>query len=116
MGSGKKGVLWWAITRSWRTGSRRWIVLENVDRLLKSPVAQRGRDFAIILACLSDLGYLVEWRVVNAAEYGFPQKRRRVFIVAHRDVLVTKGRAPSWLYEEGVLARALPSSGGGHRL
>ena len=61
------------------------VFLENVDRLLKSPAAQRGRDFAIILACLSDLGYLVEWRVVNAADYGFPQRRRRVFIVARSD-------------------------------
>jgi DNA (cytosine-5)-methyltransferase 1 len=105
---GKKGVLWWSIYSIIEDRQPRWIVLENVDRLLKSPVAQRGRDFAIILACLSDLGYSVEWRVVNAAEYGFPQKRRRVFIVARRDLLVTKGRALSWLYDEGVLARALP--------
>ena len=100
---GKKGVLWWSIYSIVEDRRPRWIVLENVDRLLKSPVAQRGRDFAIILACLADLGYTVEWRVVNAAEYGFPQKRRRVFIVAHRDLLVTKGRALSWLYDEGVL-------------
>ncbi len=59
----------------------RWLFLENVDRLLKSPASQRGRDFAVMLASLADLGYEVEWRVINAAEYGFPQKRRRVFIV-----------------------------------
>ena len=58
------------------------VFLENVDRLLKSPTRQRGRDFAIILSCLAGLGYMVEWRVVNAAEYGFPQRRKRVFIVA----------------------------------
>ena len=57
------------------------LFLENVDRLLKSPAGQRGRDFAVMLASLADLGYEVEWRVVNAADYGFPQKRRRVFIV-----------------------------------
>ena len=34
-----------------------------------------------MLASVADLGYSVEWRVVNAADYGFPQKRRRVFIV-----------------------------------
>ena len=82
---GKKGVLWWSIYRILAEKKRpRLVFLENVDRLLKSPATQRGRDFAIILACLSDLGYLVEWRVVNAADYGFPQRRRRVFIVAHR--------------------------------
>ena len=81
---GKKGVLWWSIHRLLEEKRPRLVFLENVDRLLKSPATQRGRDFAIILACLSDLGYLVEWRVVNAADYGFPQRRRRVFIVAHR--------------------------------
>ena len=80
---GKKGVLWWSIYRILEEKRPRLVFLENVDRLLKSPATQRGRDFAIILACLSDLGYLVEWRVVNAADYGFPQRRRRVFIVAH---------------------------------
>jgi DNA (cytosine-5)-methyltransferase 1 len=104
---GKKGVLWWAIHSIVEERRPRWIILENVDRLLKSPVAQRGRDFAIILACLSDLGYTVEWRVANAAEYGFPQRRRRVYIVAHRDLDLSKGQALSWLYDRGVLARAL---------
>ena len=66
----------------------RFVFLENVDRLLKSPATQRGRDFAIILACLSDLGYQVEWRVVNAADYGFPQRRRRVFIVGRASWLI----------------------------
>ena len=88
---GKKGVLWWAIYRIIEAKKPEHVFLENVDRLLKSPAAQRGRDFAIILACLSDLGYLVEWRVVNAAEYGFPQRRRRVFIVAHRTATPSRG-------------------------
>lgn len=86
---GKKGVLWWEIHRFLSLlvrGKRpaKWLVLENVDRLLKSPAVQRGRDFAIMLASLSDLGYDVEWRVINAADYGFPQRRRRVFIVGRR--------------------------------
>ncbi len=59
-------------------------MLENVDRLLKSPASQRGRDFAIMLASLADLGYIVEWRVINAADYGLPQRRRRVFILAYK--------------------------------
>ncbi len=83
---GKKGVLWWEIHRLLRlklAAGRpiRHLFLENVDRLIKSPTGQRGRDFAVMLASLADLGYEVEWRVANAAEYGFPQKRRRVFII-----------------------------------
>jgi DNA (cytosine-5)-methyltransferase 1 len=105
---GKKGVLWWAIYRIIEAKQPKLVFLENVDRLLKSPASQRGRDFAIILACLSDLGYLVEWRVVNAAHYGFPQRRRRALIVAHRRV-GAKPRAPlARLYESGALAQALP--------
>jgi DNA (cytosine-5)-methyltransferase 1 len=86
------------------------VFLENVDRLLKSPTTQRGRDFAIILACLSDLGYLVEWRVVNAADYGFPQRRRRIFLVAHHvgDEPEPNWSGPiSWIATEGALARGL---------
>ena len=108
---GKKGVLWWAIHRILETKRPRLVFLENVDRLLKSPTAQRGRDFAIILACLSDLGYLVEWRVVNAADYGFPQRRRRVFLVAHHvgDEPEPEWRGPiAWIAGEGALARGLP--------
>jgi DNA (cytosine-5)-methyltransferase 1 len=81
---GKKGVLWWDIHRFIAARKPRMALLENVDRLLVSPSGQRGRDFAIMLATLNDLGYAVEWRVINAAEYGFHQRRRRVFIVAHR--------------------------------
>jgi DNA (cytosine-5)-methyltransferase 1 len=86
------------------------VFLENVDRLLKSPASQRGRDFAIMLASLSDAGYFVEWRVVNAAEYGFPQRRKRVFIVAKNNKYFTppvEGDL-SFLTKDGVMARALP--------
>lgn len=109
---GKKGVLWWQIHRlvgllASRGHAPRALVLENVDRLLKSPATQRGRDFAVMIASLADLGYVVEWRVVNAADYGFPQRRRRVFIVAYRD-----GGAHALpletIYRTGVLSRALP--------
>ena len=83
--AGKKGVLWWEIHRIISESSHRpeVIFLENVDRLLKSPASQRGRDFAVMLASLSDLGYAVEWRVINAADYGMAQRRRRVFILAY---------------------------------
>ncbi len=82
---GKKGVLWWEIYRIATEKRPRFILLENVDRLLKSPAKQRGRDFGIILACLTSLGYSIEWRVINAADYGFPQRRRRTFIFATMD-------------------------------
>jgi DNA (cytosine-5)-methyltransferase 1 len=105
---GKKGVLWWAIYRILEAKRPGVLFLENVDRLLKSPATPRGRDFAIILACLSDLGYMVEWRIVNAAEYGFPQRRRRVFIIARRvSELPPKGPL-AWIYQDGMLASALP--------
>ena len=79
---GKKGVLWWDIRRIIEAKKPSIVLLENVDRLLKSPTSQRGRDFAVMLASLDELGYVVEWRSLNAAEYGMPQRRRRVFILA----------------------------------
>lgn len=81
---GKKGVLWWSIERMLRLKRPKYALLENVDRLLKSPTAQRGRDFAIMLSCLAQLGYAAEWRVINAADYGMPQRRRRIYIFAYR--------------------------------
>lgn len=110
---GKKGVLWWQIHRILKGHKNppRYLILENVDRLLGSPATQRGRDFAIILASLSDLGYCVEWRVINAAEYGMPQRRRRTYMFAFKPD-TSFGRALSdlteWLYKEGVMARAFP--------
>lgn len=82
---GKKGILWWSIRETVEEKKPPFILLENVDRLLKSPAKQRGRDFGIILACLRDEGYTVEWRVINAAEYGYQQRRRRTFIFAYKN-------------------------------
>lgn len=79
---GKKGVLWWEIVNVLHEKSPPFMLLENVDRLLKSPAKQRGRDFAVMLKTLDDLGYIVQWRMINAGEYGMPQRRRRVFIFA----------------------------------
>lgn len=112
---GKKGVLWWQIHRIIRDSKfpPKYLFLENVDRLIKSPASQRGRDFAIILASLSDLGYDVEWRIINAAEYGMPQKRRRTYIIAYRhDTKVSReamsADSRSWIENEGIIARAFP--------
>ena len=111
---GKKGVLWWQIYRILEEkGEKRpnYIFLENVDRLINSPATQRGRDFAIILASLSDLGYIVEWRVINAAEYGMPQRRRRTYIVGYRKDSVVANKiedANNWLFYDGVMAKSFP--------
>lgn len=113
---GKKGVLFWSIyTILQRKGDNApdYFFLENVDRLLKSPASQRGKDFAVMLASLSDLGYAIEWRVVNAADYGFPQRRRRVFIVGYKKGTklydkAKKAIASDWLTKKGVLADAFP--------
>ena len=106
---GKKGVLWWEILRLVQDQTPKFIFLENVDRLLKSPSNQRGRDFAVMLKTLGDEGYTIEWRVVNAAEYGFPQRRIRVFIVATKKKRGAKKQTPeSIIGKTGILARALP--------
>lgn len=82
---GKKGVLFWEIIRATKSINPKYLILENVDRLLKSPSKQRGRDFAIMLAAFNELGYSVEWRVINAADYGRAQRRRRVFFFVYRN-------------------------------
>lgn len=111
---GKKGVLWWQIYRILKEKTDKrppYIFFENVDRLLNSPATQRGRDFAIILASLSDLGYMVEWRIINAADYGMPQRRRRTYIVGYRKESVVAGqmeKMSDWVNYDGVLAKAFP--------
>ncbi|MBR6438836.1 MAG: DNA (cytosine-5-)-methyltransferase [Bacteroidales bacterium] len=109
---GKKGVLWWQIYRILNEkGEKRpkYIFFENVDRLLKSPANQRGRDFAIILASLADLGYVVEWRIINAGEYGMPQKRSRTYIVGYQKGSVIARKIETmeeWVRNSGVMAQA----------
>ena len=105
---GKKGVLWWEILRLVNSQKPKFIFLENVDRLLKSPSNQRGRDFAVMLKTLGDEGYTIEWRVVNAAEYGFPQRRIRVFILATKQKGKNKNSPESIIAKSGILARSLP--------
>lgn len=110
---GKKGVLWWDIRRIIESKKPSIVLLENVDRLLKSPTSQRGRDFAVMLASLDDLGYVVEWRSLNAAEYGMPQRRRRVFILAfskeskYYQSLLNENPL-KYIQETGITAKAFP--------
>lgn len=111
---GKKGVLWWQIYRILQEkgdAKPNYIFFENVDRLLNSPASQRGRDFAIILASLADLGYIVEWRVINAADYGMPQRRRRTYIVGYLENSPIANRIKKmkdWVLYDGVMAQAFP--------
>ncbi len=114
---GKKGVLWWSIYDIIKLRRPKFVLLENVDRLLKSPAAQRGRDFGIILRCLYDAGYVAEWRVINAADYGLAQRRRRTFIFAAREhsrfyTRLSRSNlqknAKRWLRRTGFFAPAFP--------
>ena len=112
---GKKGILWWSIYRILNEVKKKpeYLLLENVDRLLISPSKRRGRDFAIILQSLNSLGYAVEWRVINAADYGMPQRRRRVFFFAYKSTTKTykqlsKTNPEDWITSSGVMVDAFP--------
>ena len=112
---GKKGVLWWTIHRilTEKKNPPKYLFLENVDRLLKSPSSQRGRDFAIMLRSLNNLGYAIEWRIINAADYGMPQRRRRVFFLGyHKSTPLYKSLKESnkldWMLQTGTIASAFP--------
>ena len=112
---GKKGVLWWQIRDTMIAKKPPFCIFENVDRLLKSPAKQRGRDFGMILACLFELGYSAEWRVINAATYGAAQRRRRTFIFAYKNDTefgkVQAGKtAQEILLSAGLMAKAFPVS------
>lgn len=107
---GKKGVLWWEIARILRERRMPFLLFENVNRLLLSPKKQRGRDFAIILRTLAELGYEAEWRVVNASDYGFPQRRRRTFLLCyHGRTRLAERMREADVISEGILAKALPT-------
>lgn len=110
---GKKGVLWWQINEILKIKKPPFVLLENVDRLLKSPAKQRGRDFGIMLRCFADEGYSLEWRVINAADYGHPQRRRRIFIFAYHNSTkyyrrVNKIEASKVITNEGIFAKQFP--------
>lgn len=121
---GKKGVLFWEIIRATRIIKPKYLILENVDRLLKAPSKQRGRDFAIMLTAFNQLGYSVEWRVINAAEYGRSQRRRRVFFFVYRNdtdfakkidkkfennsVVFEDNKYDDYIYQDGLFATQFP--------
>lgn len=123
---GKKGVLFWEIIRAVINIKPKYLVLENVDRLLKSPASQRGRDFAVMLAAFNELDYSVEWRVINAADYGRAQRRRRVFFFIYKndtefakkisqkyesdfnESKSNEAKYEGYIYNDGLFARQFP--------
>lgn len=110
---GKKGVLWWQINEILEVKRPPFVLLENVDRLIKSPSTQRGRDFGIMLRCFDDLGYAVEWRILNAADYGHAQRRRRIYIFAYHKSTkfyhqISKVETKNILFESGIFAESFP--------
>ncbi|QKY68711.1 DNA (cytosine-5-)-methyltransferase [Lentibacillus sp. CBA3610] len=110
---GKKGVLFWEIERVLENTHPKYVLLENVDRLLKSPSSQRGRDFAVMLGTFRNLNYTVEWRVINAAEYGFAQRRRRVFLFGYKNGISfdQEQRTSNFkdvVFKEGFFAKEFP--------
>ena len=110
---GKKGVLWWAIVDTIKAKKTPFLFLENVDRLLLSPANQRGRDFGMILRSLYDNGYAVQWRVINAGEYGQPQKRKRTYIIAYHKSTkyyqeTKKINMKDIIVKDGIFAKQFP--------
>lgn len=114
---GKKGVLWWAIEQTLAIKQPQFVLLENVDRLLLSPAKQRGRDFGMILRSFYENGYDVQWRVINAGEYGLPQKRRRTYIFAYHKSTnyykkMQKISERDICFEKGIFAKQFPIKDG----
>ncbi len=110
---GKKGVLWWEINDILKKKKPPFVLLENVDRLIKAPSKQRGQAFGIMLRCFYEQGYSVEWRVINAAQYGHPQRRRRLFIFAFKKNTkhykqISKVNYENVLKSKGIFAKQFP--------
>ena len=75
-----RGTLFTHIVRVAAHKRPKLLLLENVKGILSS---ESGRTFAIILRTLANLGYLLEWQVLNSKHFGVPQNRERVFIIGH---------------------------------
>ena len=75
-----RGTLFFDIARIVKVKRPRYLFLENVKGLLNH---DNGRTMLTILATLDELGYDVEWEVLNSRYFGVPQNRERVFIIGH---------------------------------
>ena len=123
-----RGTLFFEIARIARVKRPKYLLLENVPGLLSH---DGGRTFATILSTLSELGYDVAWQVLNSANFGVPQARKRVFIIgylgerssgeiqaftdANPKTIIQKvsGRQGDRVYDKDGLSCTLTSNGGG---
>ena len=109
---GPRGELWWQIEKVLNEKKPKMVFLENVPRLLTSPAIHKGRNFAVVIRSLIGLGYDVEWRTINAADYGMPQSRNRIFILGYQKdslpsvELSEESEQKSWLIQNGPFAKA----------
>jgi len=111
--TGAKGQLFADIIRIAQYHQVPFMLLENVDRFLKSPASKKGRDFGVMLRAFYDVGYDLEWRVINAADYGFPQRRRRTFLfIWRRDTVyaerIGKEKPEDIIFDKGLFATPFP--------
>ena len=77
-----RGALFFEIARLAEARKPAYLLLENVPRIL---LHDKGQAFATILSTLHELGYGLEWSVLNSADHGTPQSRRRVYLVGYLD-------------------------------
>lgn len=113
-----RGTLFQSIVEIIRRREPTYFVLENVKRLLSM---EDGSHFATILDALANLGYQVEWRLLNSMHFGLPQNRQRVLILGVHSRAQAEGvvqqplLAPAWdlklLSAEDLASFASPASG-----
>lgn len=103
--AGERSGLFWEIVRLIDELSPKWVVLENVPGLLSS---NGGRDMGTVVGAMERRGYGVAWRVLDAAGFGVPQRRRRLFLVCHSG---DDGLAPVSVLSEPDRGVGNPSQG-----
>ena len=103
---GERSSLFFEIVRILREFNPQWFILENVPGLLSS---KRGRDMGVVVGELAELGYSFSWRILDAQNFGVPQRRRRVFIVGHLGADAT--RVEQVLFESESRRRDTEASG-----
>jgi DNA (cytosine-5)-methyltransferase 1 len=91
-----RGTLFFDIARILKAKSPKAFILENVKQLVGH---KKGKTLKVILNTLQELGYHVQFKVLNALDYGLPQKRERVFIVGHKEPIIFNFPNPETNYE-----------------
>ena len=123
-----RGTLFFEIARLAQAKRPAYLLLENVPGLLSH---DKGKTFSVILSALDDLGYHVEWSVLNSKHFGVPQSRRRLFLIGYLDprcagkilpvfgtdakalVQIVPGRHGTRVYNADGLACTLTAAQGG---